>query len=443
MDAQTKEAKLDLATLVFIATGQVIGAGVVTVIGPAIEATGNSAWLSYGAAVLLGGLTILPYIFLSSALILQGGEYTIATSMLGKMMGGIYVSTYITQCLSLGLMGTSMGLYLHSLFPACNPQWMAIATVTFFFLCNLFGVNMMARVQKFLTYFLVFALLAFGLLGLWNVKPGFFNLENPEFMTHGWKGFFDAMVMLSYSTVGQYSIINFASDAARPKKDIPRAILITTGVIAVVYMLVGIAAAGVLPLQEVAGKPLTVTARALLPGPLFGCFILFGPIFALASTLNSSFPVRARPILRGAQDGWFPAAIAKTNRHGAPYILMGLIYLVGVLPILLHFNIRTITNNVVLIGYLSRLLLVAAAFLLPIRYKEAWKKATLHIPDPLYYGVILVGFLAQFWLIYLSARNLSTQIVVVTLIVIVLGAIYAYFRNRSGCVHTDSVKELG
>lgn len=73
-----------MATLVFIATGQVIGAGVVTVIGPAIEATGNSAWLSYGAAVLLGGLTILPYIFLSSALILQGGEYTIATSMLGK-----------------------------------------------------------------------------------------------------------------------------------------------------------------------------------------------------------------------------------------------------------------------------------------------------------------------------------------------------------------------
>ncbi len=442
MSTQVKEKKLDLATLIFIATGQVIGAGVVTVIGPAISATGNSAWLSYGAAVLLGFLTIIPYVFLSSALILKGGEYTIATSMLGKLVGGIYVSTYITQCLSLGLMGTSMGTYVNSLFPQLDVRVVAIVTVTFFFACNLCGVNMMAKVQKFLTYFLVFALIAFGVIGLLHVRAGFFSIANPEFMTNGLKGFFDAMVMLSYSTVGQYSIINFASDAENPKRDIPRSIIITTCVIAVVYMLVGIAATGVLPLETVAGKPLTLVAKELLPGPLFAVFIILGPIFALASTLNSSFTVRARPILRGAQDGWFPDMISRTNKHGAPIVIMGAIYVVGILPILLNFNIKTITNNVVLIGYISRLLLVAAAFLLPTRYKEAWEKSTMHIPNPVYYAIVTVGFVAQFWLIYLSARNLAPLIVIVTIVVILIGSIYAYFRNKSGKVHTDSVTDI-
>lgn len=433
---------LDLKTLIFIATGQVIGAGVVTVIGPAIAATGNSAWFAYTGAVILGFITIIPYVFLSSTLVLKGGEYTIASSMLGKLVGGIYVASYITQCLSLGLMGTSMGMYMHSIFPTVSAKAVAIITVTFFFLSNLRGVNFMAKIQKFLTYFLIFALVVFGILGLFHIRSGFFDITSSEFMTHGLQGFFNAMVLLSYSTIGQYSIINFGSEAANPKKDIPLAIIITTGIIAVVYSLVGIAAAGVLPLAVVAGKPLTLVAKTLLNGPLFVVFIILGPIFALASTLNSSFIVRAKPILRGAKDGWFPEKTGITNKYGAPWIILVAIYIVGIFPILLDFNIKTITNNVVLIGYLSRLLLVAAAFVLPTKYEALWKKSLFHINDAAYYAIIIVAFIAQSWLIYLSARNLTVTIVVVSLAVIAVGAVYAIIRDRSGKVHLETVTDI-
>lgn len=44
--------KLKLTDLVAISSGQVIGAGVITLIGTAIGVAGMSAWLAYGASHL-------------------------------------------------------------------------------------------------------------------------------------------------------------------------------------------------------------------------------------------------------------------------------------------------------------------------------------------------------------------------------------------------------
>lgn len=43
-----------------LAIGQVIGAGVITLVVPAIKMTGYSAWLAYFVAILMGFFMILP-----------------------------------------------------------------------------------------------------------------------------------------------------------------------------------------------------------------------------------------------------------------------------------------------------------------------------------------------------------------------------------------------
>lgn len=50
--------KLKLTDLVAISSGQVIGAGVITLIGTAIGVAGMSAWLAYGAAIFVGFLSL-------------------------------------------------------------------------------------------------------------------------------------------------------------------------------------------------------------------------------------------------------------------------------------------------------------------------------------------------------------------------------------------------
>lgn len=72
-----KPGTLGRTELYALAIGQVIGAGVITLIVPAIKMTGYSAWLAYFVAILMGFVMILPFVFISSTLRLGGGNYSI------------------------------------------------------------------------------------------------------------------------------------------------------------------------------------------------------------------------------------------------------------------------------------------------------------------------------------------------------------------------------
>lgn len=72
-EPEPKPGILGKTELYALAIGQVIGAGVITLIVPAIKMTGYSAWLAYFAAIIIGFVMIAPTIFVSSALRLGGG----------------------------------------------------------------------------------------------------------------------------------------------------------------------------------------------------------------------------------------------------------------------------------------------------------------------------------------------------------------------------------
>lgn len=61
-----QKKKLSLFSLVCIATGNVIGAGIITTTGLAIAQTGRSVWIAYGLAVIFGLLWIMPAVVFAS-----------------------------------------------------------------------------------------------------------------------------------------------------------------------------------------------------------------------------------------------------------------------------------------------------------------------------------------------------------------------------------------
>ena len=86
-ESPPKPGNLGRAELYALAIGQVIGAGVITLIVPAIKMTGYSAWLAYLAAILLGLIMILPFVFVSSTLRLGGGNYSMICRLAGAKPG--------------------------------------------------------------------------------------------------------------------------------------------------------------------------------------------------------------------------------------------------------------------------------------------------------------------------------------------------------------------
>ena len=70
--SQPPPGTLGKADLYAISLGYVIGAGIVSLIGPAIALTGMSAWLAYLVAILFGFVANLPAIFVTYSLLMAG-----------------------------------------------------------------------------------------------------------------------------------------------------------------------------------------------------------------------------------------------------------------------------------------------------------------------------------------------------------------------------------
>ena len=145
-----KPGTLGRTELYALAIGQVIGAGVITLIVPAIKMTGYSAWLAYFVAILMGFVMILPFVFISSTLRLGGGNYSMLCDLSSPRTSGVFAYMYLTQCLSL-----SAAAYLGDIIPALNSHWakvvVGVVLLTFFYVVNLMGVDIMAKAQKMMT----------------------------------------------------------------------------------------------------------------------------------------------------------------------------------------------------------------------------------------------------------------------------------------------------
>lgn len=435
------QKKLGLTDLIAMSSGQVIGAGVVTLIGTAIACTGQAAWLAYGAAIFIGFLSIVPFILMSSTFMLKGGEYTIVANMFNEKAAGFYAIAFIAQCISLSIMGTSLGDYAASIFPGLNGKVVGIVFVTFFFVLNLAGVNVMAKVQKPLTAILILSLLVFGFYGMTQVDSSVYEITRSDFFLHGYPGFSAAIAGYAFSTYGQYMVMNFGKDAENPTRNIPIAILAATGIILIVYLSVAIADCGVLPISETSGRPLTVTAKRLF-GSMYPLFIVGGPIMALLTTMNAQYGARSNPLLKAAQDGWFPQFTAKLNKHNIPYIIMSFVYLVGILPMVADWSIRTISSNLAFSGYLIRTVTAMSIIRLPKMFPEAWRKSFLHMSDPLFYGVMLLSLLANAYMVYVGARGLSPNILLGNIIFMVACVVYANLRVKSKKVKIDKTMNI-
>lgn len=144
-----KPGTLGRTELYALAIGQVIGAGVITLIVPAIKMTGYSAWLAYFVAILMGFVMILPFVFISSTLRLGGGNYSMLCDLSSPRTSGIFAYMYLTQCLSLSLFGASAAAYLGDIIPVLNSHWarviVGVTLLTFFYVVNLMGVDIMAN----------------------------------------------------------------------------------------------------------------------------------------------------------------------------------------------------------------------------------------------------------------------------------------------------------
>ena len=420
--------------LMGIAIGQIIGAGIMSMMGVAIAMTGRSANLAFMLSAMFTMCTFFPSIFITSCIRMRGGMYTQFAIFAGDKWAGYYSVVYFITNMSLAMYALSFAQYALALLPTGGSQKViALVVGTLFFILNYFGVDLMAKIQNLLVVVLLLSLTIFAVFGLPQVDlVNYFSNADGMFMTEGVSGFLTATAYLGFATGGATVILGVSAECKNPTKDIPFVIITATIGVAVLYGLVATTAAGILPVPEVANQPLTLVAAEILPKPLYIFFIVGGAMFALATTLNSQIMSCTKPVMQSCEDGWFPQSLAALSKYKTPWKILIIYYIILVVPIVLELEIAQISSIVQILGYLNNLVLTITAMKLPKLFPEAWEKSQFKVPTPVFNALMIVTCIAILIQASFMLKSMTPQLILFNVAVMAAGFIWAFYRTGTG-----------
>lgn len=414
---------LGLSDVMSIGVGQIIGAGVMALTGIAIGMTGSGVTLAFIISSFFTLFMVLPIAVMGSAIPTTGGLYRYTSRLLSPKVGFFWLTLFMLGQLTLAMFAISFAEYVQGLVPSAPLKLVAFVLITIFFIANLVGVQFAARVEKVMVVVLLLALIVFVVWGMPEINYSVFN--SVDMFPSGFVGFFMAVGLLSFATGGAQVVAELGGEMKNPGRDIPLTIIVTTLGVGLLYAFMATIAAGVLPIADVANKPLTDVARTVLPGPLFIFFMVGGAMFALATTLNATLSWVTKGIMIACEDGWLPKSLGKVNeKFGTPHWLLTLFYIIGVIPIITGLSLGVISALGTGVLLLANMIPVFASTKLPKKYPERYKKAKFKLPPKVLNTVVYIGIALLFFQGYLLITSLSFKIIIGAIAFMVISALY-------------------
>ena len=419
---------LGLGDLMGIGIGQIIGSGIMALTGICIALTGAGTPLAFLVAAVLVSCPNTVLAVLGSAVPATGGMYTYVRDYIGKKTGFFYLALLVAGQLVLAMFALTFATYMCSLIPQLNETVVAFAILTICFVTNLLGVNIAAKLQNILVIVLLAAMGLFVIFGLPKVDWSIFSGVD-AIMPNGLVDFLTGASLLTFATGGAEFLSELGGEMKNPGRDLPRAMIGSTAVVAIIYAFIGVVAVGVLPIDEVAGESLVLVAQEIFPKPVYIFFIVGGGMFAVASTLNATFTWCTKGLLIAAEEGWLPKQAAAVSKRGTPWVLLTIFYIIGAVPILTGLDIETIA----LLGNgLSLIYVMFPIFTGYLIYKKnpaAMEKTSFKVKKPVLMvltTVALGGYAMAAILNFSDIQNAWQMMLAYSALVI----IYAFLREK-------------
>lgn len=429
---------LGLTDVMGIAIGQIIGAGVMSLTGIGIQMTGSGITPAFILSSIITLLTMFPIAILGSTLPTTGGMYQYTSRLLSPKIGIFWLLLFIFIQITLSLYALSFSQYLEGLFPSIPIRTAAFVLLTLLFIVNLVGVKSASIVGNLMVITLIIALSCFIIFGMPHVN---FNVFTPASMLpDGFTGFFTAVGLVSFATGGAQVVAELGGEMKNPKRDIPIVIIVATIFVGLLYAFIASIAVGVLPIPEVSGRPLTSVAKEVLPTPIFIFFMVGGAMFALATTLNSTFTWVTKSLLIAIQDGYLPKALGNVNkRFGTPHWLLFIFYIIGALPIIFGMSLNVVAQLGTGISLIVFAFPAIAVTQLPKKYPKAYQQSPFNIPYPILLIIAVIAVIVLIYQSYLLISDLKLIYIIGTVTYIALSALIAHFSNRKLNLKINSI----
>ena len=306
-----------------IAVGCAIGSGVFmmpTLLAP-YGMLGLAGWLTAGAGSLL---IVLSLSRLARRIPKLGGPYAYVRAGLGDFAGFLIAWTYWIACIA-AVAGIAIAFvgYLGFFFPFITESsvislLVALALVWSLVALNMRSVDGSGTFQVATTLLKILPLLVMIVMGFIHMEPEIMPPLNPtELHPIALLATVTTLVMWSFTGIETAAVP--ADNMAEPDKLIPRILLASVLTILVIYFLVSITIAMVVPADEllVSTAPFSLAASKMM-GPIGGAFITIGALISTLGSLNANTLTAGNIPLAAAKDHLFPVRFATVSQAGTP-----------------------------------------------------------------------------------------------------------------------------
>ena len=424
------ERVLTFKDLLLAAIGWIIGAGIMTIMSTGIGITGRSIPIAFGIAMVIVLALSLPQLFIAGTVRLRGGQYTMIGLLCGKWWSGFFVIVNFFANISFVTLSISFASYFMSLFGFGNEKFIAMTVLTLFYVLNLMGIDKFAKVQNVIVVLLLAALGLYAAFGIGKVDPAYFDTTSSQWMMAGVGGLFTTGGLMTFALGGGIGVINLSAQAKNPTRDIPMAVIVATLAVAVVYAVLSVVTAGVLPVDQVANQNLAVVANVTMPRIAYVLFVICGAGFAIVSTINSKFAAACPPILQAADDGWFPKGIAKLSKWKTPWVILTVLYIFGAVCIIGGLSLANASSMAVITSSTCIMIIDFFTFNIARKCPEEWAKSKFHCKPVVLKLVSFVGAGAAFINIVLNVQLLSRSVIILNFVFLGAAAIFATLRYK-------------
>ena len=307
--------------LVAIAINGIIGAGIFGLPSKIFSLIGSYSLIAFVACAVVVTLFILCFAEVGSRFDETGGPYLYAREAFGPTIAFeigwlLWLARLTAFAANCNLLVSYLGYFLPA---ATDPFWRAsiiIIVVAVLATINLLGIRQAAIVSNVFTIGKLIPIIIFIAVGLFFLNPHAFALGPRP----GGGAFSQSVLLLIYAFTGFEMAVIPAGEVRDPKKNLPHALLIAIGVVAVLYILVQVVCVGTFPELAQSPKPLADAGTRFM-GAAGGAIISAGAIISITGNLNILVLSGSRIPFAIAEQQQLPSFIALVHkRFATPYV---------------------------------------------------------------------------------------------------------------------------
>ena len=325
---------LGLLPLVALSVGATLGTGIFVVLADAAPTAGPAVVVSFVLAGLAALCSALSYAELAGSVPVSGSAYSYAYATLGELVAWICGWCLLLEYgVSVAAVAVGWGGYLNEFLrgtlgvalpdalsaPPGEGGVVNVPAVVVVLLATwvlMLGVRESGRVTTITTLLKIAVLVFFVVVAL----TAFRTSNMVPFAPAGVAGISAGASAVFFSFIGFDAASTAGEEARNPKRDLPRAIILSLAIVTAVYVLVSFAAVGAVGVDVLGHSDASLaTALRLVTGQTWSSVVLaFGAVVAIASVVLTVLYGQTRILVSMSRDGLMPGVLSKVNRRRVP-----------------------------------------------------------------------------------------------------------------------------